>query len=146
MRIVIDNNIFISGIFWQGPPNKIIKLVEKGYFDIYSSSKILEELFNVLERKKFDSLFEEAQTTRSEVFLKILELVKIISPIKNLNIIKDDPDDNRILECALTGSASFIISGDNHLLKLKSFQNILILNPRQFCNYSGKFIADKILP
>lgn len=133
MRIVIDNNIFISGIFWQGPPNKIIKLAEESYFDIYSSSKILQELFGVLGRKKFDFLFfEELQTTRSEVFLKILELVKIVTPTKSLGIIKEDPDDDCILECALACGASFIISGDNHLLKFKSFQNIPILNPRQF--------------
>ena len=132
MKIVLDSNIFISGIFWKGNPHKIIELAEKRELEIFTTDEILEELFGVLKREKFKPLFEEAKTNTNEVFEKTLELVKICIPVKKINIIKDDPSDNKFLACAISAQASFIISGDNHLLKVKNFQGISIVKPREF--------------
>lgn len=135
MKIVLDNNVFISGIFWKGSPCQIIKLAEERKIEITTSAKILKELFNVLQREKFKPFYEEGQTNFKKVFDKILELIKIYPSILKLEIIKEDPEDNKFLACALEAQASFLVSGDKHLLKLKKFHNIPILTPRQFLDY-----------
>lgn len=132
MKVILDNNVFISGIFWQGAPYQIIKLAEKNKIEIFTCLEILKELFGVLKREKFDSFFEEGKTTREEVFQKILDLVQICYPKVKIQLIKDDPSDNIVLACAISSQADFIISGDKHLLKLKSFQGIPIVTPQQF--------------
>ena len=117
MKIVLDNNVFISGIFWKGTPHKIIQLAEKHKIEVHSSIEILEELFGVLKRKKFNPYFQEAEITTSQVFEKILELVKICIPLIKFQVIKKDSDDNKFLECAFACGACFIVSGDQHLLQ-----------------------------
>jgi len=137
MRIILDTNVFISGIFWNTAPHDIITLIEKGEIEVYTTNKILDELFGVLQRPKFDYLFDEALITRNLVFQKILGLVKICIPTdkdKNIDITLTDPKDKMFLVCALACQAQYLVSGDQHLLKLKEFQNIPILTPRQFLN------------
>ena len=63
---------------------------------------------------------------------KIVSLSTIIKPVEKLIIVKDDPDDNKVLECAKAGKVDFVISNDNHLLKLKKFEKIKIASPRDF--------------
>ncbi|MGB2762586.1 MAG: putative toxin-antitoxin system toxin component, PIN family [Minisyncoccales bacterium] len=140
MRIVLDNNVFISGIFWQGVPNDIIKLSEKGELEIFATNEILEELFGVLKREKFRFLFEEAKTNTDIVFEKVLEIVKICEPVKEVRIIEKDPSDNKFLACAISCQATFIISGDIHLLEFKEFQEICIISPREFLKKFNKLI------
>lgn len=132
MRIVLDNNVFISGIFWKGIPNEIIKLAEKNKFEIFTTLEILSELFRVLKREKFKLLFKEGKITFEEVSEKILEIVKICSPKSKVKVITEDPEDNKFLACAISCQASFIISGDDHLLKLKEFQDIPIVSAKEF--------------
>lgn len=134
MKIVIDSNIFISGIFWKGASNEIIKLAEEKKVEICATLEIVEELFGVLRRDKFGKFYEEAATEPEYVFGKIFELVKIYSCKSNVHIIKDDPSDDKFLACAVASNADFIVSGDKHLLKLKSFQGIPVVAPRQFIN------------
>lgn len=138
MKIVLDNNVFISGIFWKGPPNQIIKLAEENKVEIYSTFEILKELFGVLQRRKFDKFFEEGKTSREEVSQKILELVRICVAKIKVEVIKEDPPDNYFLACALSSGASFIVSGDKHLLKLKESQDISILTPKEFLKRFNK--------
>lgn len=135
MKIVIDNNVFVSGIFWKGPPHKIIKLAEQNRLQIFASRPILNELFGVLKRDKFALFVEEAQTSVDDICKKILELVQVSSPESELQVIKKDPADNKFLACAVAIQACFIVSGDSHLLDLKKFQDIPILTPRQFLEH-----------
>ncbi len=134
MKIVLDNNVFISGIFWQGSPNEIIKLAEQKKLIIVATSEIINELFGVLEREKFSRFFRESQTEKQEVCGKILALVELCQPKEKLEVIKTDSSDNMFLSCALASNAKFIVSGDKHLLALKKFRNISILTPAQFLN------------
>lgn len=132
MRIIIDTNIFISSLFWPGHSHQIIKLAEKGKVTIYASPQIIEELFKVLKRQKFQPLLEESSTTITEIFEKMLDLVSLVSPNTNVKIITADSDDNKFLACALAARASFIVSGDRHQLDLGEFKNIPILTSREF--------------
>ena len=132
MKVVLDNNVLISGIFWKGAPHEIIRLAEEDKIEIFTSLEILKELFGVLKREKFKPLFREGKTNVKKVFGKILGLVKICTPKVEIKVIKKDPPDNKFLACAITAQASFIISGDEHLLNLKKFQGISIISPRGF--------------
>lgn len=126
-KVVLDTNIFVSSTFWQGDPHKIIKLAIDKIIEIYISPEILNELEKVLKRDfKEDKEFIDRQTAL------ILEYGNLVRPINKLNIVKEDPDDNKIIECAFTAKADFIITNDNHLLKLKEALEIKIIKPKEF--------------
>jgi predicted nucleic acid-binding protein len=112
-KIVLDTNIFISAILFDGKPEAIIS-----------------EISDVLSRKFY---WEEWKIER--VISDIMEFTKVITTRKSVSLIKNDSSDNRILECALEGNAQYIISGDKkHLLPLKEFRGIEILTPNEFLN------------
>jgi len=136
MNIVLDTNVFISGIFWKGKPHEIIRMAEESRIEIAATEEVLEELLDFLKRAKFSHLYKEGKTNPQEVFEKILALANIFyPPMDKITAIKEDPDDNKFLACALAAQASFIVSGDQHLLKLEKFQNILIATPAEFLKY-----------
>jgi uncharacterized protein len=127
-KIVLDTNILISAIVFGGKPRKILNSVIAGKIEFATSKDILEEVEGVLSGKKYKYPVQVVYEIRNA----IEELGEIVLPKKSVNRIKKDPDDNRILECALYAKADFIISGDNHLLELKQFNGIQIVNPTEF--------------
>ena len=129
MKIVFDTNILISATLWEGSVAQkvLFKLIQEDTI-IYTSKEILEEYKKVLKRD-FKYTEQEVET----ILEKILLFVQIIEPSEKLDIIKADPEDNKILECAVASTAEYILSYDKkHLLILKEFQGILILTPEQF--------------
>ena len=127
-KVVLDTNIFISSVFWEkGNPHKIVEKAIEGKIQVFISEKILEELKEVLKRD-----FEEADNFINDQTNLIKSYAEIVESTIFLDIIKEDPDDNMIIECAVSCNADFIISGDNHLLKIKNYNNIKILNSSDF--------------
>ena len=108
----------------------IYRLVLRGEIELYTSVDLINELSRVLEYPKFG--FEKLE---KEVFLKNLRRVAIVlanSKLK-INVIEEDPPDNKFLQCAVEAKADYLISGDNkHLLPLKNFQGIKIITPGEF--------------
>ena len=127
MRVVFDTNVLISATLWnESSAQKILhKLIEEDY-DIFLSLEIIEEYKKVLKRD-FDYSEEEINNFISI----IMQFSNIIEPNTIINIIQNDPEDNRILECAISANADIILSYDNHLLKLKEFNEIRILKPEE---------------
>ncbi|SHJ02625.1 putative toxin-antitoxin system toxin component, PIN family [Desulfofundulus thermosubterraneus] len=133
MRVVLDTNVIISGILIpNGPPGMIVDFWAKGKLTVVISQSLLEEYLEVLLRPKFNKVgtINERQGIL-EQFLD-LENTVLVSPDFQLNVIENDPDDNRVLECALEGGVQYIVSGDEHLLALKEFQGIIIVSPAEF--------------
>jgi uncharacterized protein len=126
MRAIMDTNVFVSGIFWEG--NFCSQLIEKWKskkLELVSSMKIIDELVKTLKDFKIqipDSMIEDWRNL-------IIENSIIVEPTIKLDIIKDDPDDNKFLEAGVTGNIDFIISQDKHLLKLKEYKGIRIISP-----------------
>ncbi len=126
--VILDTNVIISGMGWGGTPGKIIELWKKGKIKMCISAEILEEYLEVLQRgikppkdyQWFIRLLEQSRNT------------KIIKPVKHFKIIKEDPDDNIFLDCAVAGKVKYIISGDRHLLDLKLFKGTKIMEPDEF--------------
>lgn len=131
-RIVADTNVLVSGLLWTGVPHKIIKLAEDKKIILLSSLPLIEEISGVLERDKFDLRLEKLNSTRTEIIGSLLSIIEIVHPAETISIIKEDPDDNIVLECATAAAADFIVSGDPHLLKLKNFNEIKITAPHNF--------------
>jgi len=127
IKIVLDTNVFISALFWRGTPYQIFKRILEGAFLNFTSPQILEEL----KRRLLDKF--KLPSEKVKEFLEIIVFnSQIVSPKKKLNIVKKDPSDNKIIECALEAKASFIISGDEHLLEIKESQGIKIISPKEF--------------
>jgi len=126
-RIVFDTNIYISALLFSGIPRKLLHMADVGVFQLIVSKQILAELRGVL-RVKFD--YETEQLDIIENLLTSLSLV--VEPQKRINRIIIDPPDNRILECAKEGNADYIISGDKHLLRLRTYKRIKIISPSEY--------------
>lgn len=133
-RVVLDTNILISGIGWSGSPKDVIEAFLKGEFILLISESLLNELERILNYKKFYFIPGYLKESLIRNLLKAAEFVKTK---KKLDIVKEDPEDNKVLECALFGKADYIVTGDKHLLKLCKFNNIKILTPIEFLKEIG---------
>ena len=127
-KIVLDTNVLVSAFGWKGNPRNIFRRAVLGELELFVSYDQLAELKRTIEYPRLRFTNEQKQ-----IFLRlILEVANMVKPTRTLDIIKDDPDDNIILECAVTGKADFIVTGDKHLLNLREFAGIRIVTPREF--------------
>jgi len=127
LRVVLDTNIFVSSIFWEkGNPHKVIELALDKKIQIFSSLAILEELEKILRRD-----FDEPDKMIHRQISLILEYARIIQVAVSLDVVKDDPEDDKIVECAASCNADYIVTGDKHLLNLKEYNRIKIISPRK---------------
>jgi len=128
-KVVIDTNIFVAGLLdSKSSSNFIIELFLQDKFTLLISPSILRELKEILTRRPLARL---ANRPVNEFLITLEKKAEKVSPTEKVRVIKDDPQDNKFLECALTGEADFIVSGDHHLLNLGKFKGISILNSRQ---------------
>jgi len=133
MRVVLDTNIWLSAIFWKGEANRIIEFALKKKFEIIISEEILSEIIKVLNKEaKFQKFIEDRRQKIEELIRTILSISTLIEIKTKLNLVRDDPKDNIILESAFDGKAEYIVSYDKHILNMLEFRGIRILNPREF--------------
>lgn len=125
MRIVLDSNIYIAALLAKGLASDILKLSEKGEIEIFTSEEILDEVKDKLVSKgKLEEIFVE------QLLLELKNSIGIVKPKIRLNVVKEDVDDNKIIECAVESGANLIVSMDRHLIKLKSYKGIGIVHPK----------------
>jgi putative PIN family toxin of toxin-antitoxin system len=128
VRIVLDTNVLISAVLFNGPPRAILELVIGGSVDCSLSLAILDELRNVLVRPKFSFSSEQAL----QVIEELHAVCDIVDPSIRINVVTADPKDNMILECALESNAGIIVSGDQHLLDIEEFKGVQIVSPADY--------------
>lgn len=133
MIIVLVANVMISSLLSaDGPPAQIMDLWEAGTFDVASSGPLLDELRRDLG---YDKIKKQLGLTPEEIDKLIggWHTAAIgVEPEEELEVVRDDPDDNRVLECAVAADADYIVSGDQHLLDLGEYRGIEILPPIGF--------------
>ena len=139
MRVVLDTNVVISGIFWRGVPNEILKLIEKKKgIDFIQSIEIFGELSRVIQRGKFAKIAARRELSIDTILESLLTACKFyqISRVSRdevkKEIVIDDADDVIFIELAVEAGADYIISGDPHLLDLKEYKKIKIVKPAEF--------------
>ncbi|KJS02175.1 MAG: twitching motility protein PilT [Peptococcaceae bacterium BRH_c4a] len=128
MRITVDANVLISSLGWNGAEAAVVEMVLESRLELCLSAQILSEFYRV-------SKYPKLGFTEKEIdgFIgRLLPNVVLVNPPQKINVINEDPEDNRILECAVEGKSSYIISGDRHLLSLRQFEGIKILRAPNF--------------
>src|SRR5262245_23336376 len=133
MIAVLDTNVIISALLSSaGPPAETVQHWEQEQFELATSPVLLAELQETLTYARVQKYLKRSPAY-IEAFLKRLSTTSIfVDPPFGLDVMADDPDDNRVLECALAAEAAYIVSGDSHLLDLKHYQGIEILPPAGF--------------
>lgn len=127
MRIVFDTNVLLSATLWDGSVAQklLFQLINSGT-QIYSSKEILSEYGKVLKRD-----FEYRDDEVQEITRIVLQVVTVIEPRERIQAVVNDPEDNKILECAIASESSYVATYDKHLLTLKKFREIRIITPEE---------------
>ncbi len=128
MKVVIDTNIFVSS-FFGGNPKKVIDLWKNGKITLCVSKDILDEYIRVLQRIGLDEEHEIEEIL--SLFGKGFNIL-FTTKTSEIRVVKDDPDDDKFVECAVALKAEAIITGDRHLGKLGEFRGIRIVTPLEF--------------
>jgi putative PIN family toxin of toxin-antitoxin system len=131
MRVVLDTNIYVSGLGYGGKPELVLDEMGLAEYTLLVSEDILMELEEVLSLK-----FGWSPRSVASALTRIRDAAEMVSPQQTVSECAD-PDDNRILEAALEGEADCIVSGDKHLLRMKSFRGIQILTASDFLSRRG---------
>ncbi|HTM13210.1 MAG TPA: putative toxin-antitoxin system toxin component, PIN family [Bryobacteraceae bacterium] len=132
IRAVLDANVLVSGIVTEGVPRSILKAWRAGHFHLVASPATLDEISRVL---RYPKIARRHHWSEAEIraFMESLAALVILTPGElRLEVIEEDPADDRYLECAVEGEAACLVTGDRHLLKLGAYQSIEILSPREF--------------
>ena len=124
LKVVLDTNVYVSAFTYpERPLYQIWRCAYEGRYELIASPAIIRELAAVLRREPL--LWTEEQITRR--LRAIARTSDIVEPDFTLHVITEDPPDNRILECAVAGNANLIVSGNRHLLRLRTYEGIGIV-------------------
>ncbi|KYH33576.1 putative toxin-antitoxin system toxin component, PIN family [Neomoorella mulderi] len=130
-KVVFDTNVLVSAIGWEGPPHRLLEACLHGRLKLYTSNALLEELSKVLARPKLKVIAGHPDLPVILTWLASPE--HIVIPEFEPGVITRDPADNKVLACALAAKADAIISGDEHLLDLRVYNEIKILRAAEAC-------------
>ena len=127
MRVVFDTNIFISSLVIPGSlaEKAILKIIE-GRDDLVISRDIIKEALSVLSSK-----FGQEKEALGHVAVILADIGNLVKPDKRVRVFSDEPD-NRILECAISGRADLIVTGDKEMQRLKEYMGIRIVSLRDY--------------
>ncbi|NKQ36711.1 MAG: putative toxin-antitoxin system toxin component, PIN family [Chloroflexi bacterium] len=133
MRIVVDTNIWVSGLLWQGKPWQLLKLVENGDIKLCIAYSMLLELEEVLAYERLQPRLHALQQTPGQLVAYALGLSTVydISRTGPL-IVNADPDDDIFVLCAVEAGAEYLVTGDKHLLNLGSYHGVKIVTVAEF--------------
>ena len=129
MRVVLDTNVVVSALLWGGIPERLIELAGEGSLECFTSEALLAELAGILGRAKFAARLKQKNLSAAEIVARYREIAETVeaAPIEETAL--RDPDDAAVLACALASRAEAIVSGDDDLRVLGSFQGIPVLSP-----------------
>ena len=134
MRVVVDTNVLISGVFFGGFPRKILRASVEGRIRACASLEILNEYQEIIR--------EMVQRRQGNIDVSILnpliQSMEIVEPTSKIEICRD-PDDDKFINCARDAQAMYIVSGDKDLLVIQEFENISIVTAKEFC---GRYLKD----
>ena len=128
MKIVVDTNVFISGIFFSGNPDRILRAIHDGQFDAFCSPDIVSEYHTVFYRMLSKGIGEVDQKQLDE----LLEKLTTVDPSTSIQVCRD-PDDDKFIECAVEAKALYIVGGDKDLLSVEEYDGVEIITAADFC-------------
>lgn len=122
-RLVLDTNVLVSALGWEGPERRLYRACLSGALHLCSSMPLLDELIRVMSYPKLGFSVQDQQAMIQD----ILRIGYFPSDLPAVQVIREDPADDRVLACALACGADWIVTGDDHLLRLETFRGIPIL-------------------
>jgi putative PIN family toxin of toxin-antitoxin system len=131
MRVAPDTNVVVSGLLWQGPPRQIVDAARAGRITLFTTSVLLLELQDVLQRPRFARRLAQLGVSVGTLITGYAALAVLLRPANIPPVILPDPDDDAVLACAVAAQAEAITSGDSHLLQLGQYQGIPVLTPTE---------------
>ncbi len=137
MKVTADTNVLVSATFWYGDSNRIIERVERKEIELVLSREILDEFAAVLDYKEIKDKIRDRNLEMKRTIEKIISISTIVEPKEKVELVKDDPEDNKILSCAKEGGVDYLITNDKHLLSLRKMGKILIITPRMLVKMSA---------
>lgn len=139
LKVVLDANIFVSALINpHGKPAQILNHVFENKIRLFTSPSIIEELERVLSYSRLMKRHGLEKEELKEFISDLLSIMSLVEEKKTIEVIMDDPSDNKYLSCALNAKADFIVSGDVHLLNLKEYEGIRITTPAQLLEIMEK--------
>ncbi len=126
MRVVLDTNVVASALLWSGVPRLLLQAGREKRLNIFSSTPLLAELTDILNRRKFEKKIAASQLSVDQLVDRYMKLITIVRPAL-VPRIATDPDDDVVIGTALAAKAELIVSGDAHLLDLKHYQGMPIV-------------------
>ena len=130
MKVIIDTNVFVSGIFFRGPPYQILKAWRDDKIELVISPDILDEY-----RRVGEILAENHPAIDlAPILTLVIQYADVVSAPPLPDPVCQDPDDDKFLACALASGSVIIVSGDKHLLEVSGYRGIEVIKPRDFVN------------
>lgn len=131
MRLVVDTNVLVSAFLWKGTPGRLIDLAGEKELTLYTSRALVNELADVLQRKKLSKQVASTGLTTAQMIMNYRQLATLVTARQLAQQVSRDADDDVVLACALAARANLIVSGDKDLLVLKVFHRIPIITAEQ---------------
>ena len=136
MKIVIDTNVVISGVFFGGKSRMILEAASEGKLCACASAEIICEYYEII-----DEMISRGQGHfNRNVLLPLISSMEIVIPVSTVNLSRD-PDDNKFIECALDSGALYIVSGDKDLLDIQEYNGIEIITASDFCKIYSSILS-----
>ena len=126
MRIVLDTNVFVSGVFFGGHPGSILEAWRDGRVNVVVSPEIIEEYVRVGQR--LSSRFPGVDLTPALDLLGTSATLVEVSPLAEP--VCRDPDDDKFLACAIAAKVGYLVSGDRDLLAASPYRTVVVVRPR----------------
>ena len=132
LRLVLDTNIVVAGLLWNGPPRLLLQAAIDGEVELFSSAVLLDELAHTLGYSKFTKRIESFGTSIAALVAQYTALVSLVAPASVPRVVAGDADDDHVIAAAVAAGAELIVTGDRkHLLPIGTHQGIAIVTARE---------------
>lgn len=128
MKIVIDTNVVISGVFFGGYPQTVLRCVVQGRVTASATAEIIDEYLEIAQ----EMVRRKQGHIRKDILSPLIDKLELIEPQSDIHVSRD-PDDDKFIACANDAKALYIVSGDKDLLVLERYKNIEIVTAKEFC-------------
>jgi len=118
-------------MIWGGSPARIIKAAEEGKVCLITSEEIVNEICRTLAYPRLKRVYEDADISQQQIIEAVLQVAKLVDVTTKIHVVREDPADDKFLECAVDSKADYIVSGDGHLLKIGRYKRTRIVSVKQ---------------
>ena len=129
MRIVVDTNVIVSGVFFGGAPQRVLNAIVSDQVTACATTEIVDEYLEIVD----EMIVRKQGTINRSILSPLIHALEMIEPRTHVALSRD-PDDDKFLGCAKDARALYIVSGDKDLLVLEQFEGIEIITAREFCD------------